>query len=64
MRTTINLPDSLVSNAMILSKCKTKTELFTMALNNIIRREELSELKKYRGKLKLELDLDVLRKRK
>ncbi len=40
MRTTINLPDGLVNEAMKLSKCRTKTALFKMALENIIQKEK------------------------
>ena len=64
MRTTINLPDELVKEAMKASGCKTRTDLFTLALENIITREKVTQIKKYRGKIDLECDLDKLRDRK
>jgi len=34
-----------------------------LALENIIRKNKLQKLKSYRGQVKLEIDLDLLRKR-
>ncbi len=64
MRTTINLPDKLVDEAMKVSRCKTKTDLFKLALENIIRKEKISDIRKYRGKIDLDADLDKLRDRR
>ena len=64
MRTTINLPDDLVNEAMKLSKCKTKTDLVKEALKNYIQREKVSRIKEYRGTINIDADLDILRKRK
>ena len=63
MRTTLILPDSLVNEAMRLSHCKTKTDLIKNALANLITKENIKQLKSYYGKIKLDIDLDRLRKR-
>ena len=63
MRTTLELPDTLVHEAMTLTKISTKTELVKFALENVIQREKIRELTKYFGKLNLDIDLDKLRNR-
>ena len=63
MRTTLELPDALVSEAMLLTKISTKTELIRFALENVIRREKISGLTNYFGKLNLNIDLNKLRNR-
>ena len=63
MRTTLELPDTLVHEAMTLTKISTKTELVKFALENIIQREKIKELANYFGKINLEIDLNKLRNR-
>ena len=63
MRTTIDLPDSLVKTAMKLSHHKTKTAVIITALEELIRKNRIQELKKYRGKIDISLDLNSVRKR-
>jgi len=63
MRTTLELPDTLVREAMDLTKITTKTELIKSALENVIQREKIKGLTSYFGKVNLEIDLDKLRKR-
>ena len=63
MRTTLELPDTLVNEALSLTKIKTKTELIKFALENVIQREKIKELANYFGKIALDVDLDKLRKR-
>ncbi len=63
MRTTLDIPEKLMIEALELTHSKTKTELIKMALENIIKQNKILGLKKYRGKLDLELDLNILRKR-
>jgi Arc/MetJ family transcription regulator len=63
MRTTLELPDALVDEAMTLTKISTKTELIKYALENVIQREKVRELANYFGKITLDIDLDTLRKR-
>jgi len=63
MRTTLELPDTLVNEAMSLTKISTKTELIKFALNNLIQREKIKGITNYFGKLNLDINLDTLRKR-
>jgi hypothetical protein len=63
MRTTLELPDTLVNEAMFLTKIPTKTELMKFALTNVIQREKIKGITNYFGKLNLDINLDKLRKR-
>lgn len=63
MRTTLDLPESLVAEAMRLSGAHTKTGVITVALQELVRRIRIQGLKDYRGQVDLDLDLDALRKR-
>ena len=63
MRTTLNLPDSLVHGAMVLTRIPRKTELITFALENVIQREKIKGLTNYFGKINLDIDLNKLRNR-
>ncbi len=63
MRTTLILPDNLIDEAMRLTHIKTKTGLIKEALTNLIEKEKIKEIKNYYGKIKLDIDLDALRKR-
>ena len=63
MRTTLDLPEALVKEAMALTKISTKTELIKVALEDIIQREKVKGLADSFGKLDLDIDLDKLRNR-
>lgn len=63
MRTTIDIPEDLIKEAMRITKAPSKTELIRRALRNIIQKNSIKDLKNYRGKINLDIDLDVLRGR-
>ena len=63
MRTTLDIPDSLLSEAMALTHISTKTDVIKTALQNLIQREKVKGLKTYFGKVDLDIDLDRLRDR-
>lgn len=63
MRTTLDIPENLLSEAMKVTQARTKTEVIKFALENIIQKNKLQKLKSYRGELEIEINLDVLRKR-
>ena len=63
MRTTLNLPDSLITEAIKLTNIKTKTSVIVFALENLIKQEKVKKIKKFKGKLKLDIDIDALRQR-
>ncbi|MEA3467377.1 MAG: type II toxin-antitoxin system VapB family antitoxin [Thermodesulfobacteriota bacterium] len=64
MRTTLDLPEDLVAEAMKATDIKTKTKVIITALEQLITKTKISEIKKYKGQVDLEIDLDELRGRK
>ena len=63
MRTTLDLPEDLLLKAMSVSHIKTKTQVITLALQELVRKSEISDLKEFKGKIDLDIDLDTLRDR-
>ena len=63
MRTTLDLPEDLINKAMRKVGLKTKTAVIILALKELLRKEELSNLKAFKGKIDLEIDLDFIRGR-
>jgi Arc/MetJ family transcription regulator len=63
MRTTIDIPEELMNEAMKLTKSPSKTELIKLALLDIIRKNKIKSLKDYKGKIDLNVDLNTLRDR-
>jgi Arc/MetJ family transcription regulator len=58
MRTTLELPEALVNEAMSITNISTKTALMKYALKNIIQREKIKGLANYFGKINLDINLD------
>jgi Arc/MetJ family transcription regulator len=63
MRTTLELPDALINEAMSITNIPTKTALIKYALENVIQKEKIKDLANYFGRITLDIDLDKLRKR-
>ncbi|EKD26335.1 MAG: hypothetical protein ACD_79C01249G0003 [uncultured bacterium] len=63
MRTTVDLPQSLLQEAHCITKIKTNTDLIIIALKELIRKNKILKLKDYKGKIDLKIDLNALRKR-
>ena len=63
MRTTLDLPEALIEEAMALTHISTKTDLIKTALQNLIQMEKVRNIKQYFGKVDMDIDLDSLRKR-
>lgn len=63
MRTTLDLPEKLLQEAMKVARVKTKTNVIVLALNELIRKSKISDLKKFKGKVDLDIDLDGIRGR-
>lgn len=61
MRTNIVIDDQLMKNALLLGGFKTKREAVEQGLSLLIKLKEQEKIKKYRGKLKWEADLDAMR---
>ena len=63
MRTTLEIPDALINEAMSLTGISTKTGLIKFSLENVIQQQKIKGLTGYFGKLKLDIDLNKLRSR-
>ena len=63
MRKTLDIPEEQINEALKITHSRTKTELIKLALENLIQKNKIKALKRYRGKVDLEIDLDSLRKR-
>ena len=63
MRTTLDLPENLLNEAMKVTHTDTKTGVIVKALEELIRKSRISELKEYKGKIDLDIDLDEIRDR-
>ncbi|MDM8567324.1 type II toxin-antitoxin system VapB family antitoxin [Candidatus Halobeggiatoa sp. HSG11] len=59
----LELPEELLKKAMEISQIKTKSKMITVALQEFIRQAEISDLKKYKGKIDLDINLDIIRDR-
>jgi len=64
MRTTLDLPGALVEEAMKVSHQKTKTAVIITALEELVRKRNLQEIKKFKGRIDLDVDLSAVRKRR
>ncbi|MBF0235816.1 MAG: type II toxin-antitoxin system VapB family antitoxin, partial [Desulfamplus sp.] len=62
MRTTLDLPEELLNEAMRLSEIKTKTKVIVTALEEFIRKARISDIKQFRGKVDLDIDLNNIRR--
>ena len=63
MRTTLDLPEELMKEAVKVCHHKTKTAVIITALQDMVRKSRLQQLKTFRGKVDIQLDLDQVRKR-
>ena len=64
MRTTLDLPEKLLNEAMKTTHITTKTKVIITALEELIRKAKISGLKKFKGKIDLDIDMDTIRGRK
>jgi len=63
MRTTLDLPEDLINEAMKATRIKTKTKVIIIALEDLVRKTKISGLKQFKGKLDLDIDMDAIRGR-
>ena len=63
MRTTLDLPEDLLNEAMRATNTQTKTKVIITALEELIRKSKISELKTFKGKIDLDIDLNTIRGR-
>ncbi len=63
MRTTIDLPDELVEQAMRVAHVKTKTMAIALGLQELINKSRLDALRSLRGRVELTIDPRKSRRR-
>ncbi len=63
MRTTLDLPEKLIKEAMQITHVETKTKVIVVALQELIRKSKIAGLKKFKGKIDIDIDLDMIRGR-
>ncbi|WP_374565125.1 type II toxin-antitoxin system VapB family antitoxin [Nitrosomonas sp.] len=63
MRTTLDIPENLLNEAMRVTHTESKTAVIVLALEELIRKARIAELKQFKGKIELDIDLDNLRAR-
>ncbi len=61
MRTNIVIDDDLMNEALKLSGASTKKEAVELGLRALVRLKRQERIKRYKGKLKWEGDLDQMR---
>jgi Arc/MetJ family transcription regulator len=63
MRTTLDLPEALIDEAREATGLSSKTETVVYALNEVIRRKRIEELKAMFGKTDIDIDIAKSRRR-
>jgi hypothetical protein len=61
VRTTLDLPENLVDEAMRAARIDTKTKVIIRALEELIRKSNIAGLKDFKGKVDLEIDIKAMR---
>lgn len=64
MRTNIVIDDKLMKETLRLTGLKTKREAVELGLRTIVRLRKQAEIRRYRGKLNWQGDLDAMRTNK
>lgn len=64
MRTTLDLPENLLNEAMRVTHTKTQTVVIVLALEELIRKAKIAGLKQFKGKIAIDIDLDNIRARR
>lgn len=64
MRTILDLPENLLNEAMRVTHTETKTVVIVLALEELIHKARIAELKQFKGKIELDIDLDNLLSRR
>ena len=63
MRTTLDIPESLITQVQKILATETKTETIIRALEKVAQWHQRQQLINFRGKIDLDMDLDALRDR-
>jgi Arc/MetJ family transcription regulator len=63
MRISLDLPDGLMEEVMKASHRKTKRAAVAAALREFVRRNRLQDIRRFKGRIDLGIDLSTVRKR-
>jgi hypothetical protein len=63
MRTTLDLPETLIEEAQAALGGSSKTDTIIFALRDVVRRKRIDELKSLLGRVQLDVDLAHSRRR-
>ncbi len=63
MRTTLDIPEDLMTEAASILGYKSKTDVVVFSLRELIRRKKIEDLKNLAGKVKISIDIDRHRRR-
>lgn len=63
MRTTLDVPESLLNEAQRILNFKSKTDTVIFSLRELIRRKRIEELKDMAGSIYLDIDVERSRRR-
>jgi hypothetical protein len=63
MRTTLDIPERLIEEAMKVSRIHTKTKVIITALEDLIRKGKISEIKKFKGTIDIDINMNAVRGR-
>lgn len=61
MRTHVSIDDALMADALKLTGLRTKREAIELGLKTLIQMKKQDEIRRYRGKLRWDGDLDAMR---
>ena len=61
--TTLDLPESLLNEAMKITHLDTTKGVVELALRELINKDKVTDLKKYKGTIDLDINLDEIRDR-
>lgn len=64
MKSTYNIPDKLLKEAMKSAHASTKTQAIIIALSELIERRKSAEVLSLKGSMKADLDYKALRKKR
>ena len=63
MRTTVEIPDALMKDALRVYQAKTKRTVIILGLQELIKRHKLDQLRALGGRIQISTDLRKSRKR-
>ncbi|WP_217897584.1 type II toxin-antitoxin system VapB family antitoxin [Fibrobacter sp. UWH1] len=63
MVATLEIPEKLLEEAMVVTKITSKDDVVVFALENLLKTKSIAGLKKFKGKVDLDIDMDSMRGR-